>query len=60
MGECPDSVVRAPSECLLDEGGASVGPAWMLDLPGVEEENPDGPLRGGVVSTGNEPAGLHQ
>ena len=60
MGECPDSVVRAPSECLLDKGGASVGPAWMLDLPGAEAEEPDGPLRGGVVPAGGEPAGSRQ
>ena len=25
MGECPDSVMRAPSRCLLDDGG---GAAW--------------------------------
>ena len=33
----------------------------MLDLPGVEEEDPDGPLRGGgVVPDGDEPAGSFQ
>ena len=33
----------------------------MLDLPGVEEEDPDGPRRGGgVVPAGLEPGGLRQ
>ena len=33
----------------------------MLDLPGVEEEYPDGPRRGGgVVPAGLEPAGSRQ
>ena len=40
----------------------SVGPASMLDLPGVEEEGPDDPRRGGgaLVPAGLEPVGLRQ
>ena len=48
------SSARWPQACRV----RSVGPALMLDLPGVDEEDLDGPRRGrGVVAAGLEPGG---